>query len=303
MIPRSLTAPLACAALALCVHAGAAPAQSAAPLATPALHAHRTDSAAHRLALPKDSSVVAAAPIADNSFLIEEAYNQDAGTVQHISAFSRATTGDWAYGFTDEWAVLGQRHQLSTTIPLSRVRGDSASAWGLGDVALNYRYQAAGVDGGRVAIAPRVSIVAPTGRASRGLGAGAMSVQAMLPVSIATGRFVNHLNAGVTRLASRASRTAEPSPRASYTLGHSLVWLARTRLNFLVETVWTSVDLADDAGIHTRERQMIVSPGVRWAYDLPHDLQIVPGVGLPIGVGPSRGDRSVFLYLSFEHPY
>ena len=32
-------------------------------------------------------------PIADNSFLIEEAYNQDPGVVQHISTFSRPGLG------------------------------------------------------------------------------------------------------------------------------------------------------------------------------------------------------------------
>ena len=32
-------------------------------------------------------------PIADNSFLIEEAYNQEAGVVQHISTFSRPDGG------------------------------------------------------------------------------------------------------------------------------------------------------------------------------------------------------------------
>jgi hypothetical protein len=303
MISRPLAALLACASLFVCARAELASAQSSSPLLTLATDAHRPDSAVRRLALQIDSSVVEAPAIADNSFLIEEAYNQDAGTVQHISAFNRTTTGDWAYGFTDEWAVRGQRHQLSATIPLARVRGDSTSAWGLGDVALNYRYQISGVDGGPIAAAPRISIVAPTGSASHGLGVGAMSLQVMLPVSIATGQFVNHFNAGVSRIGRPATRSAEPMPHTSYTLGHSLVWLAATRLNFLVETVWTTLDLVDGAGAHSRERQMIVSPGVRWSYNLPHDLQIVPGVGVPLGVGPSRGDRSVFLYLSFEHPY
>jgi hypothetical protein len=253
--------------------------------------------------LAHDDGDTTRAPIADNSFLIEEAYNQDAGTVQHINTFSRTTTGDWAYGFTDEWAVLGQRHQLSATVPLASVAGDSASAWGLGDVALHYRYQFAGVDGGRIAAAPRLTIIAPTGSASRGLGAGAMSVQAMFPVSIATGAFVTHLNAGITRIGRPATRSTDMTPTMAYTLGHSLVWLAKQRVNFLVESVWTRVSLLDVAGERSHATQMIVSPGVRWSYDLPHDLQIVPGVAVPIGVGPSRGDRSVFLYLSFEHPY
>jgi hypothetical protein len=31
-------------------------------------------------------------------------------------------------------------------------------------------------------------------------------------------------------------------------------------------------------------------------------LQIVPGIAFPFGVGPNRGERSVALYLSLEHP-
>ena len=59
--------------------------------------------------------------IVDNSFLIEEAYNQERGVVQHISTFSRAVgTTNWVYAFTQEWPVRGQRHQLSYTIPVDR---------------------------------------------------------------------------------------------------------------------------------------------------------------------------------------
>jgi hypothetical protein len=48
---------------------------------------------------------------------------------------------------------------------------------------------------------------------------------------------------------------------------------------------------------------LFLSPGVRWSYNLRHGLQIVPGIGVPLGVGPSAGERAVFLYLSFEHPF
>ncbi len=47
----------------------------------------------------------------------------------------------------------------------------------------------------------------------------------------------------------------------------------------------------------------MISPGVRWAYNLKNDLQIVPGVAVPLGVGASAGERGIFLYLSFEHPF
>jgi hypothetical protein len=69
------------------------------------------------LALPAQE---AAKPIQDNSFLVEEAYNQEAGVVQHISAFTRyRESKDWLYTFTQEWPVPGITHQLSYTLPLA----------------------------------------------------------------------------------------------------------------------------------------------------------------------------------------
>lgn len=45
-------------------------------------------------------------PIQDNSFLVEEAYNQEPGVVQHISTFTRfQESKDWIYTFTQEWPV------------------------------------------------------------------------------------------------------------------------------------------------------------------------------------------------------
>jgi hypothetical protein len=32
-------------------------------------------------------------------------------------------------------------------------------------------------------------------------------------------------------------------------------------------------------------------------------MQIVPGFGVPIGLGPSRGERDLFVYLSIEHAF
>ena len=40
---------------------------------------------------------------------------------------------------------------------------------------------------------------------------------------------------------------------------------------------------------------------MRWAHNLKSGLQIVPGIAVPIGIGPSSGDTGVLLYLSFEH--
>jgi hypothetical protein len=220
------------------------------------------------------AAAIAAAPllaqesISDNSFFLEEAYNQDPGVVQHIGTFERMRGGDWGAAFTQEWPLFSQEHQLSYSVPFAES--------GLGDVAVSYRYQMLGVKGGPVAFAPNVSLLLPTGDDS------STSWELKLPLSVELGeRFVAHSNAGAAFAGS--DRTI--------TLGQSLVWLAAPRMNVLVEAVW------DD------DETFLVSPGIRWAHNLDSGLQIVPGVAFPIGVGSSAGERGVFLYLSFEHAY
>jgi hypothetical protein len=228
----------------------------------------------------------APAPIQDNSFLIEEAYNQEAGVVQHTQTFSRALRGgDWTYTFTDEWPAPSLKHQLSYTLPLA----DIAGAHGAGDIALNYRYQWIGDGDARVAVSPRLTLLIPTGSARRGLGSGGVGYQVMLPVSTVLGpALVAHWNLGGTLTPSASTRVI--------TAGQSFVWLANPRFNVLVETLWSRTSTRTG-----RDSQLIISPGVRWSYDLPHHLQIVPGVALPVTT--SNGTKALFLYLSFEHPF
>src|SRR3989442_5200488 len=114
-------------------------------------------------------AVAQSRPISDNSFLIEEAYTKELGVVQHISAWQRTlSSAAWAYTFTQEWPVGTQAHQLSYTILLHRT--ESPSRTGLGDAALNYRYQLRRAEA-PAAIAPRPSLVFPTGRAPPALRA------------------------------------------------------------------------------------------------------------------------------------
>lgn len=50
--------------------------------------------------------------IEDNSFLIEEAINQEAGVIQHIFTTAYAD-GDIVYSYTQELPLRNDRHQLS----------------------------------------------------------------------------------------------------------------------------------------------------------------------------------------------
>src|SRR6266542_5640641 len=104
--------------------------------------------------LQGQDNAVPEAPIQDNSFLMEEAYNQEEGVVQHISTFQRSRGGAWLGSLTQEWPVPKQTHQFSYTIPYARTSGDSASTAALGDIALNYRYQLAGSGETQFACAP-----------------------------------------------------------------------------------------------------------------------------------------------------
>jgi hypothetical protein len=221
-------------------------------------------------------------PIQDNSFLVEEAYNQEPRVVQHISNWLRDDdTGDWAYTFTQEWPVRSQKHQLGFTLPYLRV-GDRE---GVGDLFVNWRYQAVGSGETPVAFAPRLSILLPTGDEERGRGSGELGAQVNLPLSVALGkRFVSHFNAGATIVADLDTWNA----------GASVIWLAHPRFNVMLESSYVEGD--EDA-------VFLVSPGIRWSHDLKSGLQIVPGIAAPIGVGESSGARSIFLYVSFEHPY
>ena len=134
--------------------------------------------------------------IQDNSFLIEEAYNQERGVVQHIATFVRAAGGDWLFAFTQEWPLGGIRHQFSYMIP---IQGDSNTGTGVGDVGLNYRYQLVGSPESRTVLAPRLSILLPTGNDRLDRGSGGVGLQLNIPVThVVAKQFVTHWNGGIT---------------------------------------------------------------------------------------------------------
>jgi hypothetical protein len=241
------------------------------------------------------------APIQDNSFLVEEAYNQESGVVQHISLFSReGKSHDWGYSFTQEWPFRGQRHQLSYTLPLLRSDGSV----GLGDIFLNYRLQLVGHPGGKTWIAPRVSVILPTGSWRQGRGDGVAGLEVRLPGSFELAPWTTlHLNAGLTF---HPSARAEPDMRADLIDilgGASLILFPMPTVNFLIESIVQNDAKVVAPGQSARSTSILLSPGIRWAHNSRSGLQVVPGVAYTIGLTHSSPPNALVLYLSFEHSF
>ena len=241
--------------------------------------------------------------IQDNSFLVEEAYNQEDGVIQHISFFQRlANSKDWVYTFTDEWPLRTLKHQLSTTVVATHA-GDFGGI-GTGDTAINYRYQLIGSGETRVAMAPRLSVLLASGDSTVGRGFGGTGLQTNLPVSIVINkRLVTHWNAGATWVPHAKNSLGQKAGVVAVNLGQSFIWQFSHRFNGMLETIWTSGEDVVAPGKTTRSQDIFVSPGVRWSYNFKSGLQIVPGVAVPVGVGPSSGEKGIIGYLSFEHPF
>jgi hypothetical protein len=256
----------------------------------------------------RDSAAIAATAsdsttpgIADNSFLIEESYNQEPGVVQHISTFMRPRRGSsFVYQFTQEWPLGGVRNQFSYSVPFLRSSGFSGA--GVGDIRLNYRYQL--VQQGALAVAPRLTMILPTGDHESGRGSGATGVEVWLPASLMLGEhFVAHANAGFTLTPDARNASGDRANTRSVTLAGSVVWLTRPGFNALLEIVHQRGEEVIGPESTDWGSTTLVAPGIRWAYNFPSGLQIVPGVALPFEVGRFRGEKHVFLYLSFEHAF
>jgi hypothetical protein len=240
--------------------------------------------------------------IADNSFFIEEAYNQDVGVVQHISTLLRYQTPihTWDFGFTQEWPLFSHAHQISYSIPYSQVQDLGG---GFGDIALHYRYQLKDADTetiGGLAIAPRISAILPTGNGTRG------ALQVNIPVSkrVTKGLAV-HGNAGATLVRAEtelADGTEVHDNLRVYNLGASAIGLLSPTFNVMLEATAAFADEQDETGGIGHSHAYVVSPGVRGAINRG-SLQIVPGLGVPVTFTSGRTDVGVLAYLSFEHPF
>jgi DtxR family transcriptional regulator, Mn-dependent transcriptional regulator len=229
--------------------------------------------------------------IADNSFLVEEAFNQEAGIFQNI--FNAAHSGgNWAATFTQEWPVVSQKHQFSYTLVWGSEDGDAE----FGDTLLNYRYQVMLEGPGRPAFSPRLSLILPTASG----GGGDTGLQVNLPFSKQTGDIYWHWNAGLTWIPSSGDGEGKHSLESPFLAGSAIVRL-HPMLHAMLESVILFDEQANVGSVH--EKTFTLSPGLRGGWNLG-DTQLILGVAVPFTwTGDSDHDTAAFFYLSYELPF
>jgi hypothetical protein len=206
--------------------------------------------------------------------------------------------------FTQEWPLFGKRHQISYSIPYSSLNSNSVK--GIGDILINYRYQLLD-KGDFAAIAPRFSIIFPTGNYDKGLGNNVVGFQFNFPLSSRlTNDFVVHFNAGFTYSpgvkGSDVNGNDIQKNLLAYDVGGSFIWLSSTNLNFFLEYLVNYNSNIDENGDVINTTETIINPGIRVAINLGN-VQVVPGFAVPISSTTDLTKVGFFFYLSFEHPF
>jgi hypothetical protein len=198
-----------------------------------------------------------ASPIEDVNFGAEAAWNRTDGVLQ-LNSF--LFSDHLSYELVHEWAA-SNRHQLSYTVPM--YGGNEAA--GLGDSALNYRYQIAGSPDSPFAAAARLSLILPT--RSEQWGERSTGLQVNIPLSATLGsRVVSHTNVGATWFRERDVQELNLAQSFSLSL--------TDRLAFALDAAFTHT-VGDEA-------LFVVRPGIQYSFEVPGGMTITPGLAVPL---------------------
>ena len=217
--------------------------------------------------------------IEDNSFLLEEAYNQKKDEYQFIHYYQSSKEGEQEYFFQLEAPLTHETHQLS--FDFSYLRPSEIPEFTVSDTQLNYRYQAMKIN--EHMLTERLTLVIPTGSERYDSGSGEYAFSFMQSATFPLGeRYMNHWNLGAT---------IYPHATTGITAGTSIVYLYKDDLNFLAETL-----IETD---HESDTSFYLNPGFRFALD-GEKGQLVPGIAFPFQYTENKIFPGVFVYLSVE---
>lgn len=243
--------------------------------------------------------------------MLEEAYNQDRGEVQltwnAVYSNDRNRRG-WSFNIEAESWLFTEDHQVAFSIPFFHLREEGERRRGVGDIAIEYRYQLTEEGPGIPAIAPGFGLILPTGNRSKGTGDGVVGYEWSVAVSKkVASHLAFHANLGLTYLPKvrvpldNDQRLSPKRSLISYDVGASAVFALSSDIQMLLEWVGEFEEEINEKGNKEREFKAILSPGIRAALINKDDLQTVVGLGVPIGVTGPANNYGVFLYLSIEH--
>lgn len=227
--------------------------------------------------------------IADNSFLVEEAFNQEAGIFQNILLIQRPAPRVWSFEFTQEWPLGGERHQLSYTVPLVAIKASGADSYDVdrGTIGLHYRLQLLSEVDGQPAVSPRLSLLIPDFPESD----AQFGIQLNLPASKQFSDFYVHANAGYTI----EGIASEPGAAGRASAAGSLIYRALPMVHLMLESVFRAEEYGS-------AHSLLISPGFRAGWNVGN-RQWVLGAAVPIGVLEQDESAAFLLYVSYELPF
>ncbi|WP_408098048.1 hypothetical protein ACJVC5_03740 [Peredibacter sp. HCB2-198] len=240
------------------------------------------------------------AQIEDNSFLLEEAYNQEWGVYQFIQQYQTYNnSNNFTYAFTNEIPITDKTHQFSYGFGYERY--DGVEHGSITDTTLSYRWQPVNRDG--ILIAERFGLVVPTGSVEKGTSAGVYGFEFVQAATITMApQWMNHWNFGFKVLP--AAKTAGVDKRRTLTTfkaGTSLIYFLSDHFNLMLEGLLESGQGIDEDGNKIVETSFTINPGFRFDWNLDwKDTQIVPGVSFPTELINGPTQQAVLVYLSIE---
>ena len=239
--------------------------------------------------------------VVDNSFLLEEAYQQPSGTYQFIQTYQTAFKkgSGYDYGFALEAPITDLVHQFSFSG--TRSRSEDVSHGSMSDITINYRYQPYNRDGKLVT--ERFGLILPTGRVDQGSGRGVLGFEFMQAATIIfSERWANHWNLGVSLFPrAKFSDTQKRTTLTEVKAGTSWVYFLQDDINLMMELFLETEQTLNEDNEQETEMSVTLSPGIRFgkSYDWK-EMEVVPGFGFPVQFAESNTDVGMILYLSFE---
>jgi hypothetical protein len=230
--------------------------------------------------------------IEDNSFLVEEAFNQSPGVIQY-TVINQVNRGIAELNLECEMPLKGEFHQLSVSIPAKVFQ----STVGIEDIMISYRPLL--LDRHRWAmVTPRVSVILPTGKVSRGFGDGSWGIECNVALTKQLSRrLISHVNVGSSSSFKKMQEQLHQNRLHYESAGTSLIFAAAKGLDLMAEVTTSNVKLDSNAA---STWNFIGNPGFRFCLKMNQFL-VVPGMSAPFTLLSGRATVSeVLIYISIE---